>query len=321
VDKLLETYIKKENNLFQSDLWEDFQQKLGRQTYRVNCNDCEVLIIVLPLFRNLTYLYCPRAPQTSTEGWYLFLNKARQIAKNEKAVFIRVEPFKVPNGILKKLRFKKVKEFSPLSQQFSPMNTLLLDISGSDEDILAQMKPKWRYNIKLAERKGVTVRESDRPEDLEKFHEIGQEMITRGYHSFELRHYQKLFEALTTKNIKMFIAEHEKDILSIIIVAFYHDLAIYLHGVSSENKRELMPNHLNQWYAIREAKKRNCMVYDFWGTAPKNKPNHPWAGITRFKIGFGGEEVQFIGAFDYTFKPIWYIMFSLFNLVRKKIRG
>lgn len=321
MDRLLETYIKNENNLLQSKVWENFERNLGRKTHRINCNDCSVLLVTMPLFRNLTYLYCPRAPQTSVEGWHLFLNKVRQLAKEENAVFVRVEPFKVPNGILTKLKFTKVKKYSPLSQQYSPMNTLLLDLTKPEEELLNEMKPKWRYNIKLAFRKGVTVRQSDQKKDLKTFHKISSDMINRGYYSFELKHYEKLYETLSeTKNIKMFVAEYEKEILSIILVAFYRDVAIYLHGASSDNRRELMPNHLIQWAAIEEAKKRECKVYDFWGIAPENMPDHPWEGITRFKTGFGGEKVQFIGAFDYTFQPIWYIMFSLFNLVRKKIK-
>lgn len=321
MDSLLDKYIKKENNIFQSEAWQSYQSKLEHDTFWVSCNDCDVLVIKMPLIRNFTYLYCPRAPQTSEEGWRLFLNKTRELAKRENAVFIRVEPFKVPNGILKKLHFNKVKKYSPLSNQFSPMNTLILDISKDEEKLLDEMKAKWRYNIKLAAKKGVKVRKSTSEKDLKVFYELSKGMLKRGYFSHDYEHYKLLFNSLKKENnIEMFVAEHEKEVLSVILVTFYNEVAIYLHGASSDNKRELMPNYLNQWIAIQEAKKRGCRIYDFWGIAPEGENNHSWGGITRFKLGFGGEKIRFIGAFDYTFSPFWYIIFCLANFVRKGLK-
>jgi lipid II:glycine glycyltransferase (peptidoglycan interpeptide bridge formation enzyme) len=316
MDDLLSGFIKKENNLFQSALWEKYQQSLGRKTFWVNCNDDEVLIVKLPLFRNKSYLYCPRAPQTSNEGWHLFVNKTVQIAKEEDCVFVRVEPYAVPNGILKKLGFSKVGKGSPVSKQYSPMDTLLLDLTKTEEELLNEMKPKWRYNIKLAERKGVTVRQSNKQDDLKKFYELSRGMVKRGYHSFEFVHYQKMLENLG-KNATLFVAEQEKDILSVLLVTFYDKTATYLHGASADVKRELMPNHLAQWEAIKDAKSRGCEIYDFWGIEPENQENHEWAGISRFKRGFGGEEVHFLGSYDYKFQKIWYNLFYVYNLLRK----
>lgn len=321
MNELLETYTKKENNIFQTGVWESFQQALERDTFWVSSGDGDVLVIKMPLFRNLSYLYCPRAPQTTEDGWKLFLNRLKEIGKRENCVFVRVEPMKVPNGILAKLKFKHVRKYSPLSKQYSPMCTLLLDISESEEKILAQMKPKCRYNIKVAAKKEVIVRSSKDEKDLIKFYELSREMEKRNYYSHSYEHYQKLFNILVKNNAgELFVAEHENEVLSAIIVSYCGEVAIYLHGASSDNKRDLMPNHLIQCEAIKKAKTRGCTLYDFWGIAPDGVKNHDWAGITRFKAGFGGEKVQLLGAFDFTFKPIYYIIFCLVNFMRKAIK-
>lgn len=322
MNELLTHYIKKENNLFQSTIWESFEQSLERETFWLGCNDGDVLLVKMPLFRNLSYLYCPRAPQTTEEGWKLFLNRLREIAKREKAVFVRVEPMKVPAGILRELNFQKVRKFSPLSAQFSPMSTLLLDINKSEETLLNEMKSKWRYNIKLAVKKNIRVRISEDEADLKQFYKMSLQMEKRGYHSHSYEHYQNLWNTLRKQKAgALFVAEHEGEIISAIIVSFFGEVAIYLHGASSDSKRELMPNHLIQWTAICEARQRGCKIYDFWGIAPEEShQKHSWSGITRFKLGFGGERTQFLGAFDYTFSPIWYIIFCSANFMRKALK-
>jgi len=318
MEDLIDIYTNSNNNLLQSKVWASFYSELGHKTWFLSCDENEALVIKLPLYKEKSYLYVPRGPLCSAQGWHVFLKKAKELAIAEKCVFIRVEPYKVPNGTLKKLGFDKVKKYSPLSRQYSPMNTLLLDLRKSEEQILTEMKPKGRYNIRLAERKGISIRQSKKEEDLKVFYDLSVGMKERGFTSFGYEHYEKLLKTLTqSKNITLFVAEHEKEILSVIMVCYYGKTAIYLHGASSDSKREYMPNHLAQWVAIKEAKKQDCQVYDFWGIAPDDNPDHSWAGITRFKKSLGGEQVHLLGAYDYTFKPFWYKMFSLINIVRK----
>lgn len=309
------------NNLFQSSVWEDYQEALGNKTFRVGCDDSTALLVKLPLYKDKSYLYCPRGPMCRKEGWHVLLRKAREIAAAENCVFLRVEPYQLPAKTMQELKFRNVGPSSPLSRQYSPMDTQILDIDKRDDDLLAEMKPKWRYNIKLAYRKGVTVRQSTKLEDLRKFHELSVGMKDRGYTPFELAHYERLLYSLTHgKNVKLFVAEYKKQILSIILVTFYGEVATYLHGASSDEMRELMPNHLAQWEAILEAQRRGCKVYDFWGVAPEGAENHGWAGITRFKKGFGGRTVHFVGAFDAVFDAKWYNTLWFANIGRKLLK-
>ena len=321
MNKLLASFTDPSNNLFQSESWQDYEESLGHETYRIPGDDTSALLVKLPLYKDKNYLYCPRGPVCSKESWHIFLRKARKLSLKENCVFLRVEPYSLPNGILRELHFKKVGSYSPLSKQYSPMDTQILDISKRDDDLLAEMKPKWRYNIKLAYRKGVTVRISNKLEDIKKFHELSVGMHDRGYTPFGIEHYERLLYALTKgKHIKLYIAEYQKQALSMILVTHFGEVATYLHGASSNEFRDYMPNHLVQWEAILDAKRANCTVYDFWGVAPDDSEGHPWSGITRFKKGFGGETIHFPGAFDYAFSPLWYNMLHVYNFLRKKLR-
>ncbi len=321
MDNLLSILTDPTNNLFQSATWEEYQEALGNKVFRVSCDDSAALLVKLPLYKDKSYLYCPRGPMCKKEGWHVLLRKAREIAAAENCVFLRVEPYQLPAKTVKELRFRRVGAYTPLSRQFSPMDTQILDIDKRDDDLLAEMKPKWRYNIKVAYRKGVQIRQSTKLTDLHKFHELSLGMKDRGYTPFDQAHYERLLYSLTHgKNVTMFVAEHKKKILSIILVTFYGEVATYLHGASSDESRELMPNHLAQWEAILEAQRRGCKLYDFWGVAPEGVENHSWAGITRFKKGFGGRTVHFVGAYDAVFDAKWYNTFCLANLFRKLIK-
>jgi len=321
MDKQIAILTDQNNNLFQSSLWEGYQEALGNKVFRVACDDTTATLVKLPLYKDKSYLYCPRGPMCKTAGWHVLLRKAREIALAENCVFLRVEPYQLPVKTVKELHFRRVNQYSPLSRQYSPMDTQILDIDKRDDDLLVEMKPKWRYNIKLAYRKGVQVRQSTKLEDLRKFHELSLGMKDRGYTPFELEHYERLLYSLTRgKHVTLFVAEYEKQVLSIILVTFYGEVATYLHGASSDEHRELMPNHLAQWEAILEAQRRGCKLYDFWGVAPEGDEKHSWAGITRFKKGFGGRTVHFMGAFDAVFSARWYNAFCLANYARKLIK-
>ena len=294
---------------------------MGNKVFRISCDSGTAMLVKLPLYKDKNYLYCPRGPMCAKEGWHVFLKKVREIAEQENCIFVRVEPYTLPAGIIKELKFRKVGNFSPLSRQFSPMDTQILDISKRDDDLLLEMKPKWRYNIKLAYRKGVTVRASTKLEDIKKFHELSVGMLDRGYTPFGLEHYERLVYILAQqKHIKLFIAEYQKQPISMIMVTQFGDVATYLHGASGNEYRELMPNHLIQWEAILDSQRAGCSVYDFWGVAPEGAEGHSWSGITRFKKGFGGETIHFVGAFDYAFSPLWYNMLHVYNFLRKKLK-
>jgi lipid II:glycine glycyltransferase (peptidoglycan interpeptide bridge formation enzyme) len=178
------------------------------------------------------------------------------------------------------------------------------------------MKQKARYNIKVAEKHGVRARISNQPEkDFEEFWRLMQLTAKRDKIKSHPKDYY--FKQLSffggDKNgvteMKLFLAEWRNKIIAANIVVFFGGRATYLHGASDYEKRHLMAPYLLQWEQIKEAKKHGCAKYDFWGIDEKK-----WPGVTRFKKGFGGEEVEYLGAWDYVFQPTWY---KVYRLARK----
>lgn len=322
----LKILSQKTNNLFQSDSWADFQAGLKRKSWVVKGDNVQGLVLKYPLYKDKYYFYSPRGPimtkSAKLQDLKLFLRKVEALAKEENAVFYRIEPYILDQADIYKFGFRKMAKHAPLSSQFSPENTRILDISRPEEKILAEMKPKWRYNINLANRKGIKVREGRDSKDIKIFYELTKEMEKRGgYQGHEYDYYQKMYEALAKEDIlKVFIAEYNGEPLAAILVSYFGQVATYLHGASGNEHRELMPTYALQWAAICEAKKRNCRIYDFWGIAPEGAKNHSWAGVTRFKKGFGGEEISFGGAYDIAFDRKYYNLLSMANRFRKLIK-
>jgi lipid II:glycine glycyltransferase (peptidoglycan interpeptide bridge formation enzyme) len=184
------------------------------------------------------------------------------------------------------------------------------------------MKPKWRYNIILSSRKGVVVREGKTAKDFDIFYNLAKEVESRGeYRGFSREYYGILCKTLGRSGVlKLFIAEYEGVPLGAIIVSFFGSVATYLHGATSNQKRDLMPMYALQWTAIKEAKRQGKTVYDFWGVAPDDNSAHPWAGITSSRGGFGGEKLDLAGTFDLPNDKNYIPSLMLTNRVRKFLK-
>ena len=193
-----------------------------------------------------------------------------------------------------------------------PPDTVLLPLGQGEEELLAAMKPKWRYNIRLAAKKGVIVTEEGEGA-LPLFYKLYEETSRRDRIAIHpLKYYERLFERARTSSgpaapdLRLWVARHEGEALASIITLFYGGTATYLYGASSEVKRELMPSYALQWAAIRAARDAGCGIYDFYGIPPTDDPDHPMAGLYRFKTGFGGEIVHYAGSWDLVLSPILY---------------
>lgn len=286
------------DSFLQSSRWASFQKSLGRKAWQVD--GINIIKHNLPLGKS--YLYVPRC-----EGKFLseeFLKKINEIAKKENAIFWKVEPLDYARGNsceLEKLGFKK-------SDNIQPTQTLILDIRKSQEELLPQMHYKTRYNIGLAEKKGIKIERNK--EYFEKFWELLRQTTKRdGFKPHPKEYYRKMLEI---PGVELFVAEFPANgaskhkVIAANIVVFFEKTAIYLHGASDYEHRNLMAPHLLQWEQINEAKKRSCIEYDFWGIDEKK-----WPGVTRFKNSFGGQEISYPGAYDLVFKPVWYKIYKL----------
>ncbi len=206
------------------------------------------------------------------------------------------------------------------SVDIQPPDSSLVDLTGSEEEILEKMHSKWRYNIRLSERKGVIVKrylgnDENLSEKIDKFYELTKITNARdGNASHAKAYYLDLIKSSAEEIaagqdvpvISLYIAEHEGEEIASIMTLFSHDEAIYLYGASSNSKRNLMPNHLLQWTAMKDAKAYGSRYYDLYGMPPEGKDEkHPMHGLYMFKANFGGKNIHRTGSWDAPLKAIY----------------
>jgi lipid II:glycine glycyltransferase (peptidoglycan interpeptide bridge formation enzyme) len=214
-----------------------------------------------------------------------------------------------------------------------PRETFVVDITKSEEELLAAMKSKTRYNVRLAEKKGVRVFQSSD----EKYRAAFVDLVTgtadrKGITPHPRKYYETMLGTLLGEHAMLFVAEHEGDILGINFMTYHEGTATYLHGGSSDVKRDYMAPFLLQWEAIRDAKRRGCVRYDFGGIHSKiENPRLPdgqgkssidsWSGITRFKTGFSPETVptMFPGCYDIVLSPLRYFLYKFLSSLRSSV--
>jgi lipid II:glycine glycyltransferase (peptidoglycan interpeptide bridge formation enzyme) len=214
--------------------------------------------------------------------------------------------------------FPDILKKAPLDIQ--PPDTVVLDLREGYDALLPGMHKKTRYNIRLAAKKGVTV-EIAGADRLKEWYELYRITALRdkiGIHP--LSYYENLFSLLSDNKqarLKLFLAYSEAELLAGIIVLFHQKEAVYLYGASSNEKRNLMPAYALQSAALQEACRRGCTSYDMFGIPPSEDPDHPMAGLYRFKTGFGGEIRHRPGAWDYPYSRLIYLFYRLLEAARK----
>jgi lipid II:glycine glycyltransferase (peptidoglycan interpeptide bridge formation enzyme) len=200
-------------------------------------------------------------------------------------------------------------------------DTVILDIDNTEESILSNMKAKWRYNIRLAQKKGVTVRDEGK-ESLQTFYNLYAQTAKRdGISIHPFSYYETLFDCFerwkdSGDRIMLWVARYQSEALAAIITVHHGDRATYLYGASSSENRNLMPAYALQWAAIQAAKADSCVEYDFFGIPPDDNPDHPLAGLYLFKTGFGGKVVHRVGSVDFPSRPLLYRIFRLLEAAR-----
>jgi len=299
----------------QSWQWGEFHKNVSGNVWRLGIMEEEKLAAVATIIEKALpagkkYFYCPRGPVINIKNKNekikdiedLLFNEIKKIAENEGAMFLRFDPT---------FTIKDLKPTISQTIDVQPSQTLILDLAKTENELLKQMHPKTRYNIKLAEKKGVKVYEAG----MAKFEEFWRLLdITgeRDYFRLHGRDYYKAMLFLDKDFIKLFVAEHRKKIIAANIISFFGDTATYMHGASANENRNIMAPHKLQWEVIKEAKKKAHKYYDFYGIDEKK-----WPGVTKFKKGFGGEEIIYPGTFDLVFDQNWYSIYKMIRKVRR----
>ncbi len=323
-------------SIHQTPQWGEFQTSLaGREKfwcYAVEDENGIIMASALIIRQELPFkkcwLYCPRGPLADYHDHRALkhlLKKIRDLARQQNAVFFRFDP---PLPQEEKIYWKDLPS-RKAHAHYQPENTLLLDLSFSEERLLSQMKPKGRYNIRVAEKHHVSVRASDgNVKDIDAFYRLLSQTTSRDKFS---GHNKKFYEDmlstlhpgrnghghdLSHPEAKLYLAEYKDEIVAGIIVTFYRDTAIYYFGASSNEHRNVMAPYLLQWRALLDAKTAGCKWYDFLGIAPQNQPTHPWAGVTDFKLKFGGQRVDYQPAREIVYQPFWYFLLVTVKKIR-----
>jgi len=300
-------------SILQAWAWGQFQQAMGQKIHRLSDKDFICLAVETDLVMNKKYIYCPRGPLGNLEAALLDLKK---LGDDHSIIFSRIEPMQavnLPRGL----------------KDVQPAIDWALDLEKTEEELLIGMKPKTRYNINLAQRKGVTVREGTAA-DLITVWQLFME--TAGRNKIRLHsqsYYWQMWDHLSSKYLKILIAEYQGVPLAGMFLTLFGDTATYLHGGSSRMSRgagsgsagkEAMAPYMLHWEAIKMAKSLGLKQYNFGGVAGASDENHAWAGITRFKKGFGGFEILYPGSFDLIYSPIWYNVYKQGRKLRKILK-
>ncbi|XOU94125.1 MAG: lipid II:glycine glycyltransferase FemX [Candidatus Kerfeldbacteria bacterium] len=333
-DQILNNFVgsQKQSQFLQSWQWGEFQKNINNKIKRFALYDNQELVgIALAIKNNLpfgtSYWYIPRGPIVSDqlhpdkflEVFEYFIGELVAQLSETKVMFIKIEP-PLEKHHLDKFT-KAISKYKFVAEKFvQPQDSWLLDFNMSEEDLLAQMHHKTRYNIRLAEKKGVIVRIGSTEEDFEKFWQLNKVTADRDrFRSHNREYYYNIFKTLSPSGIvKIYLAEFENKTLAANLVYFFGDTVTYVHGSSSNEYRNLMAPHLLQWQQIKDAKESNYKYYDFGGIAPDGSAKEmAWSGITRFKKGFGGHGVSYLGVYDLILNNFWYKLYKIVKKIKK----
>jgi peptidoglycan pentaglycine glycine transferase (the first glycine) len=268
-------------------------------------------------------LYVPKGPLCDWGNLALrkrILQDLAEMARRRGAIFIKIDPdVRLGTGVPGKpdeqddqLGRSFVEDLSASGWQFSQeqiqfRNTVLLDLTTNLEFLLASMKQKTRYNIRLAQKKGVTVRSGSLKDLHELYRMYAETSVRNGFVIREEEYYRTVWSTFMQAGLaEVLIGEVEGEPAAALMVFRFAGKAWYLYGMSNPVHREKMPNHLLQWEAMRRARESGCKVYDLWGAPDEFNESDPLWNVYRFKEGFGGQVVRHIGAWDLPVRPTLY---------------
>lgn len=268
---------------------------------------------------NMTVGYMPRTTIPSK----VVLQEIKLQAQKRKAIFVKMEPYVRKESIVNDTSFQEFQALTtPSPHPMFPLWTQMLDLSKSEEELAAAMKPKWRYNMGLAERKAVTVREMTNDEGFEHFAKLYFETTGRQDYAGHTREYHKIiFDTLKGSMSHILIAFYNNIPLSAYHLLLFNGVLYYPYGGSAIIHRDVMASNLLMWETIRFGIKHGAHSFDMWGSLGPDYDRSAggWAGFSRFKEGYGTEFVEFVGSYDYVLNPTLYRVYNVADVIRKKL--
>jgi len=321
----------KEASFLHSWNWGEFNKNTGEKVWRVGIFDNEKLIAVILIIkvkaRRGSFLFVPQGPIIESgilnlefrilRKFFYFL---KRLGEEEKVGFIRISPILENNNnnleIFKSCKFKNAS-----IHMMHPEMTWLLDITKNEKEIFKEMRKTHRNLIRRAGKDGVEIIQNTDEEYLKTFYNIHMETVKRHkFTPFSYDYIKSEVEAFKNDNqVSIFSAKYKDKIISSAIIVFYNNQAFYHHGASLSKYNKIPSSYLILWEAIREAKKRNKKIFNFYGIV-ENKSKHPWSGLSKFKKGFGGYQKEFLHCQDLPLSKK-YLITWLIEMGRKIKRG
>jgi len=327
-----------ESHIFQTWEWGLFKRRTGWQPIQLTWKDGRgnVLAAALALKRSLPLrglaarlcvLYIPKGPLLDWNNAVLrrqVLADLADFARQESALFVKIDP-DVRQGIgfpgqadasddplgAAVLADLQAVGWRASLEQIQFRNTVLVDLTPAPDDLLANMKQKTRYNIRLAQRKGVQVRLAAEGELPFLYRMYAETSVRDGFVIRNEAYYLDLWSAFIRAGLaEGLVADVDGEPVAGVVLLRFAGRGTYLNGMSRPLHREKMPTHLLQWEAMLRLKSSGCRVYDLWGAPDILVEADPLWGVYRFKEGFGGQVVRTLGAWDFPARPFWYHLYT-----------
>ncbi len=317
-DFLTDCYPK---TFLQSWNWGEFSKLMGQRIWRLGVyeNECLILtsLIVKISAKRGVFLMAEHGPNTKLKSQNeklrtleILLSYLKELGRAEKVDFIRICP--IWENKEENIRIFKDLGFRPAPIHMHPEISWILDIVKSEEELLSSMRKTTRYLIGQAQKnKEIEIIKSENKEDLKVFFELYKKTSARqNFVPFSLNYLEKELESfLKDNNALIFLGRYRNEIMASAIIIYWQNFGFYHQGASDTKHSKIPVSYLLQWEAIKEAKKRRCDYYSFWGIAPEDKKNHPWAGLSLFKKGFGGRKEEYLKTADYVLSNKYWLNF------------
>lgn len=317
-EKQKESYNKAVSHPLQSFEWGVFRERTGVKVIRRG-------IVTGKKITSAYTLTLHRVPKTKFTIGYLpkgylptseLLTDLKHIGKIHNCIYIQLEPNLLSS---KKPEIEQLNNKFTLKNSFHPLftkHTFVLDLNKTEDELLSEMHPKTRYNIRVAAKHNVKIEDVTNENGFKTFLKLYEETTTRQrFYAHTPSYHKRLFETLTeTKDItandmgyKILQATYQDTVLTSWVLFSFHDVLYYPYGASSREHREVMASNLIMWEAIVLGKKMGLSSFDMWGALGENPdPTDPWFGFHKFKQGYGAKLTEYVGSYDYVLDPLKY---------------
>lgn len=300
---------KKATHPLQSFEWGGFREKTGVKVVRTDSFQLSLHKVPHTSF-NIGYL--PKGDMPTKE----IFEKLKEIGKRENCIFIQIEPnVESSENLISKI--KGLGLTSAAHPLFTKYN-FVLNITKNEEELLKNMHPKTRYNIRVAQKHGAEVMEDNSDSAFENYLKLTWETTKRqGFYAHSKKYHRLMWSSLKGSMAHLFLAKYKGRVLTSWIVFVFKDTLYYPYGASSSEHREVMASNLMMWEVIKWGKEKGLKKFDMWGAlGPNPDKNDPWYGFHRFKEGYGGRLVEYVGSFDLVIKPLWYEVYKIADKIR-----